>query len=215
MRLQRCRNGHFYDADQYRACPHCADADGRDNEKTEKYSIHLRTGDAASAQREEAESARTAGNRRMQSALGMTLEEGTSLKGGRAARRTEREPSQQRQARSPVVGVLICTRGAHLGEGFFLHAGSNLVGRGYGADIELVDETSVVSAGQAAVLFDSESGRFYIQLATGSALCYVNGEAVLSVRELHKNDRIGVGAALLMLIPCCDAAFDWRYGGDA
>ena len=233
MRLQRCKNGHFYDADKYRVCPHCVSGDRLDEEKTEVvYESGAYDGEQEAARRERARQrhgenpgmrhGENFGTRPMRSALGMTLEQGVSLKREDREKRADAEPLQGAPAQAnspfrfaPVVGWLVCTRGAHLGESFVLYEGMNTIGRTPDADIQLRYEGSIAASDTASVAFDPGSGRFYAFPGSANALCFVNGEAVLSRRPLQKNDRVGVGEALLMLIPCCDAAFDWRYGGDA
>lgn len=227
MRLQRCKNGHFYDADKNRVCPHCVSEDRLDEERTEAVSsTGVREGEYMPdpVRRERSKTGYEGGvpTRRMPSALGMTLDQGMSLKRDREERRRDASPVSDAEARAPgqfrfapVVGWLVCTRGAHVGESFALHEGVNNIGRGPDADISLRYEGSIASAGHASVGFDPNTSLFYALPASANALFYVNGEAVLSQKLIQKNDRIGVGEALLMLIPCCDAAFDWRYGGDA
>lgn len=114
----------------------------------------------------------------------------------------------------PVVGWLVCTRGAHRGESFPLREGKNGVGRDRGMPVCLSGESSVSRSNHTVVAYEPMRNRFYALPGDASALCYVNGEAVLAQRELKKNDRVCVGEATLMLIPCCDRSFSWLIEGE-
>ena len=204
MHLKRCPKGHFYDADQNRVCPHCASGDRLDNEPTQQAAPkrasteRARHGsleaNASAAQKKQPRSPGGQAARKLPSAIGATL----TRAGGSAA-----------SAIAPTVGWLVCTHGVHFGAGVPLQEGFNRVGGDADMAARIKGEPGSAQAGCAAVAFDPSQNRFYALPGDASEPCYVNGSALRTQRELNKNDRLCVGGAVWMLIPCCDSAFSW------
>lgn len=109
----------------------------------------------------------------------------------------------------PVVGWLVCTAGAQCGCDFRLKAGRNFIGRAREMDVSLEGEQSISRERHAVVVYEPKQNIFLAQPGDSSALFYLNGNVVLTPVELKKNDRLQIGDAELMLIPCCDGAFAW------
>ena len=110
----------------------------------------------------------------------------------------------------PVVGWLVCTKGSHRGEDFRLRSGRNFIGRGADMDVCLKGETTVSRDKHAIVLFMS-LGSVYSspKWENPTELVYLNGELLLSSAQMKAKDRLQIGDVEVMLIPCCDAEFDW------
>ncbi len=219
MNLQRCENGHFYDADKNPVCPHCIGGDRLEQERTLQ-ALPARPSGAAEKNTQEAPD-------KLRSALGMKLEHNPPpAQNVPQPQRTQADDDERTTqgfwdrvggagfACRPVVGWLVCTRGAHRGKDFPLREGKNGVGRDKSMPVCLYGESSVSRGNHTVVVYEPMRNRFYVLPGDASALCYVNGEAVLTQRELKKNDRICVGEATLMLIPCCDRSFNWLIEGE-
>lgn len=110
----------------------------------------------------------------------------------------------------PVVGWLVCIRGEYHGESFSLKTGRNNIGRALTMDIALAKEKSVSREKHASVIFDPLQKKFFVQSGEGRSLVHVNGELLMSHRELKANDVILLGNCKLMFIPLCGENFDWE-----
>jgi len=118
-------------------------------------------------------------------------------------------PGAQAQGVSPAVGWLICVKGKLTGRDWRLVAGRNSIGREAGMDVQLSGEASVSRHNHAAVIFEPRLCKFYAVPGESRALAYLNGEVLLGRMEMKKNDKLELGDAELMLIPCCDERFSW------
>lgn len=109
----------------------------------------------------------------------------------------------------PCVGWMVCIGGDHIGRDFRLFEGRNTIGRSEGNGIALTGDKSVSKETHAAIAYEPKNNKFFAVPGTSRSLAYVNGQVLLSITEMHKNDVIELGNARLMLIPCCDEEFSW------
>ena len=109
----------------------------------------------------------------------------------------------------PCVGWMVCIGGDHIGRDFRLFEGRNTIGRSEGNGIALTGDTSVSKETHAVIAYEPKNNKFFAVPGTSRSLAYVNGQVLLSITEMHKNDVIELGNARLMLIPCCDEEFSW------
>jgi len=196
MNQKRCPKGHFYDADRFASCPHCA------NERTE--SIPLQGN-------------RTAAASPVSSWEDLPLRhisDITPMPGSAAAVPDDDgktvalfESSEEQQC---VVGWLVCVKGNQYGQSFVLHSGRNTIGRSKQMDICLEGERSVSRDRHAILLYEPRQNCFLVQMGDSRELVYVNNQLVTTMHPLKKNDLIQLGNVELMLIPCCDEAFVWE-----
>lgn len=198
MNLQRCDRGHFYDADKFARCPHCEAGTGvvspsgayspvNPAQSTVAFDPTVPFGVPAPAPTPAP-------------APQAPLEDGKTVSFFAGLK----TPSE------PVAGWLVCVKGAHLGADYRLKTGRNFIGRSGDNDVCLTGETSVSRSKHAIVIYEPKQNVFLAQPGEASELFYVNGSVVLSAVELKKNDRLQVGSAELMLIPCCDDTFAWE-----
>jgi len=118
-------------------------------------------------------------------------------------------PGAEAKGVSPAVGWLICIKGKLTGCDFRLVAGRNSIGREAGMDVQLSGETTVSRHNHAAIIYEPRLNKFYAVPGESRALAYLNDEVLLGRMEMKKNDRLELGDAVLMLIPCCDSSFSW------
>lgn len=110
----------------------------------------------------------------------------------------------------PVVGWLVCVKGAHFGESFPIAAGRNAVGRGVSNRIILSKDNKVSREKHAWITYEPKRREFYIQAGEGSGLSYLNGEMIMESRKLQPRDSIEIGDGLYLLIPLCGDDFSWE-----
>lgn len=112
----------------------------------------------------------------------------------------------------PVVGWLVCIKGAYRGQSFKLKSGRNFIGRASNMDIVLAADQSVSRLRHAAVIYDPRSRSFIVAAGDARELCYLNGTLVVTSNLLKIHDVLSCGNTDLMLIPLCDEHFSWEDG---
>ena len=116
---------------------------------------------------------------------------------------------EQETGIDPVVGWLIALNGESRGKDFRLHADNNFIGRDPRMDVCLLDDIAVSRNKHAVISYDTVSGKFFISVAQGRSIIRVNGEPMLSTRELDSYDEITIGNTRLMFYPLCSDRFKW------
>lgn len=205
MKQVRCNRGHYYDADKYDSCPHCANI--RDSVTPPNVTVTKAPNDegVTVTRREERnvqDSPVTPGAFTPPQSVSPVWEE-------QNVRDEPKTTCQYKKDGDPVVGWLVCTKGSHRGEDFRLRSGRNFIGRGADMDVCLKGETTVSRDKHAIVLYEPKQRIFLAQMGESHELVYLNDELLLSSTQMKAKDRLQIGEVELMLIPCCDADFDW------
>ena len=208
MRQTRCEKGHFYDADRFASCPHCANMAGGMPQgnptvtKTLDDQVTVTLGKPVQSE-QMAQMAQAV-------PAPQVVEVAAEI---RAVTPFDDEPVTQgffKKDSDPVVGWLVCTKGVHKGEDFRLRAGRNFIGRGQNMDIKLTGENTVSRDKHAIVLYEPNQRIFLAQMGESHELVYLNGNLLMSNAQMKAYDRLQLGDAELMLIPCCGETFDWQ-----
>ena len=110
----------------------------------------------------------------------------------------------------PVVGWLVCVKGAYFGQSFDLKTGRNNVGRAGNMDIVLAQEPTVSRNRHAVLTYEPGERQFFIQPGESNGLTYHNQAVVMQFEALHAYDRVRLGNAEFMFVPCCGAQFSWE-----
>ena len=110
----------------------------------------------------------------------------------------------------PVVGWLVCVKGAYFGQSFSLKAGNNSVGRAMNMDIHLAQEESVSRNKHCIVTFEPNNQVFYIQQGESTGLTYLNNEMIMTPTKMNAKDKMKIGQAEFLLIPLCIDGFKWE-----
>ena len=77
-------------------------------------------------------------------------------------------------------------------------------------DVCLAGESTVSRDRHAPIIHEPRQNVCIAQPGESRELFYVNGNVVLTPVQLKKNDVLQIGNVQLMLIPCCDDAFNWN-----
>ena len=112
----------------------------------------------------------------------------------------------------PVVGWVVCVKGAYYGQSFALHSGKNKIGRSQEFDVRLLNDDSVSRSCVASIVFDTKAASFSILPGESDSLCYVNGEALYDRRTLTGYEQIELGDSernMFVFIPLCGERFTW------
>ena len=194
MNLQKCENGHFYDAEKYQSCPHCQQL--QDDVKTvgmwptePKNSEVFQSNDTPLSQMPTMPQ-----NIYAPSDDQKTVSIFQSKLGGA----------------QPVTGWLVCIKGSNFGQSYVLHDGKNFIGRGEDMDVCIRGDMAVARKIHASVIFEPKSSVFYAQPGESHELFYINDQVVLNSEVLKSHDVITLGETSLLFVPLCGPDFKWN-----
>lgn len=221
MNLTKCKNRHYYDADKYSSCPHCAKDSNNDDvtvnmEQTGASvlsgnraatwagiqsvgnSVTLGTQSSYSPQVSSLVSLKQAVDNVSSSALPVEDDDDKTVRYIGGMLQTE-----------PVVGWLVCTDGQIRGRAFELKNGKNFIGRSPKMDIVLEGDQNISRDRHAIVTFEPKERVFFAQPGESRELFYVNGQVVLLNVQLKQGDLLSIGQTELMFVPLCGPDFSW------
>lgn len=210
MNLTKCENGHFYDADKFAACPHCAQPGGGVNGPTVGKAHGRMPDDVNVTQPGPDINVRYPGGMNDAGNKNVTIPERKLTD----TLKDENENktiywTQQDKGTDPVVGWLVCVEGAYYGESFKLKTGRNFIGRDSKMDIVLGKDQSVARNKHAIVLYEPKKREFLAQPGESRGLFYLNDDVVLMTEKLKRGDVLTLGNTKLMFVPCCGPDFGW------
>ena len=138
MKQVRCSRGHFYDADKYDSCPHCANIhDSLTPPNVTMTKVPNDDGVTVTLHDE--------GKEQGNSVVSEVITPPQSVSPAWENKKVGDEPKtigQFKKDGDPVVGWLVCTKGSHRGEDYRLRSGRNFIGRGADMDVCLKGETT-------------------------------------------------------------------------
>ena len=256
MKKVLCEKNHYYDADRYDACPHCARARAflektaqqpqggalppeADTEAEAYWSMEQLRGRRAvqpeAAAYESAAEAAAPGALDMRT---MAMLEPEPTAGPFFPAEPAAEPEQATPCADvppvrkdtpappddgcthvlytdvpggvePVVGWLVCVKGAQQGASFPLIGGRNRIGRAADMDVVLPTDQEISRNTHCVITYDPASEAFYLQSGESRGLTYLNGELLLAPQPLKAHDLIRAGATTLLFVPLCGEQFHW------
>lgn len=200
MKLTKCSNEHYYDADKYSVCPHCnPNAQSVDDSVT----VSMTTSHDMMTEKFDQEKTVT---------LSEVVEEASTSMGISSPDDDLKTISfySEQTGTEPVVGWLVAVSGKHLGESFSLKSGRNFVGRSSSMDVVLNGDNSVSRERHAIIIYEPKARVFFAQPGESRELFYVNDEVVLSNIMIQTNDTFLIGNTKLKFIPFCSKEFAWE-----
>ncbi len=201
MKLTKCSNGHFYDSDIYSSCPHCGGGVSPDEGRTVPFQDAPGSGDRETLDLDSYNSSEGMGG-----VAPVDEDDNKTI----SIYQSKKAVESGAVSAAPTVGWLVCTKGKFYGQDFRLKSGRNFIGRGSQMDICLAGENSVSRERHATIIHEPRKNIFIAQPGESRELFYINGNVVLSPVQMKKNDVMQIGDVQLMLIPCCDEAFNWE-----
>jgi len=278
MKLTKCPNKHFYDAEKYDECPHCGPASApapasipapapkeEPAAKPRQVSVKPQQGGGLSGlfsggrgKKKEHKDDQPTGSIWDQDgggkisdtpAAAKAPEDGAYLEPGDDAPQLVAPPEEQKAEPEPeaapslqeavqavaahakaastedvktmafydlgggqelVVGWLVCVQGAYFGQSLNLKAGRNNIGRAGNMDVVLAQEPSVSRNRHAVITFEPTKREFFIQPGESNGLTYLNGEMIMTFVPLAAYDKIKLGQAEFVFVPCCCEQFAWE-----
>ena len=211
MNLVKCQNGHFYDESRFERCPHCVAGSAMSDNVT--MPLGNSGADVVTTALTSSSSAAVT-----EALSGSSLEEAVKSAIGSAPAQSSPVGGDDQKTVGfysksmgvePVVGWLVCITGGHFGEDFRLKSGRNFVGRGSGMDIVISKDNAVSRDKHAIVVYEPKGRLFLVMPGESKELCYLDGDVVLTPKELKQGDKLTIGETVLMFIPCCGPDFTW------
>lgn len=189
--VTKCENGHWYDPNINRGCPHC-------KRNREKLSLAV---DAVE------EDDKTVSIAEVDISLGEQLEQFSS--DGMDDDKTISFGFFGITKVQPVTGWLVCLTGEEKGKDFRLHADKNFIGRSAVMDIALIDDKSISRDRHCSLTYDPKGNEFYLSPEGGNVV-YHNGNTVESAKKLQAGDIIKLGETELQFVPYCKEGRRWE-----
>jgi hypothetical protein len=186
--LTRCDNGHYYDAKKHTRCPFCGVA------VINFESRSLKVGPISD------EHTRPAGFQ--------TPSVSSKVDDDAVTRAVQLVQDSARI--DPVVGWLIAIGGPEKGKDYRIRSENNTVGRGKDMYICISGDESISRERHTVITFDPQRNAFHLSPGEGRGLVYLNGEALLSHKQLAAYDEILLGKTKLMFVPFCGDKFKWE-----
>ena len=110
----------------------------------------------------------------------------------------------------PVVGWLVCIKGANVGKEYRIHSDYNYVGSATG-DIVISGDGKISREKHMMITYDPKTRNFYVAPASGANIVYLNGEGLYGGAGKLKNyDEISTGDTTLKFIAFCGENFGWE-----
>ena len=221
MRLEKCTNGHFYDADKYQSCPHCAGG-----------GVGV-TMPVLGAEREDSPTVMDSAAFKPAAidSVGATVpleglenpfspkeikpdDDSHTLNFWDLQKLNNPEKPSEPAAHGskhfePVVGWFVCIKGSHLGEDFRIVSGRNYIGRDQDMDICLSGDNTVSRKKHAVVIYSPKDNLYFAAPGDSKELFYVDGQLVINSIELKRGSLLQIGDVELRFVPYCDEQFSW------
>ena len=205
----KCKNGHWYDPNMHRTCPHCKRASEQlrltlDDVEEDDKTVSIADVDVSLGEQLEAldilHSTETNGNQVQAEIKSEQQEEDRTISFGFFGMDSEQPP---------VTGWLVCIQGAQRGSDFRLHSGKNFLGRSPSRDIVLADDKTVSRDKHCSVVYDPKGNHFYLAPEKGNIVLR-NGNMVERAEILQERDTLQLGETILQFIPFCQEDITWE-----
>lgn len=205
----KCKNGHWYDPNMHRTCPHCKRASEQlrltlDDVEEDDKTVSIADVDVSLGEQLEAldilHSTETNGNQVQAEIKSEQQEEDRTISFGFFCMDSEQPP---------VTGWLVCIQGAQRGSDFRLHSGKNFLGRSPSMDIVLADDKTVSRDKHCSVVYDPKGNHFYLAPEKGNIVLR-NGNMVERAEILQERDTLQLGETILQFIPFCQEDITWE-----
>ena len=109
----------------------------------------------------------------------------------------------------PVVGWLVCIKGAYFGQSFNLVAGKNMIGRDLSMDVALMEEESISRNIHAILIYEPKTRQFILKEGQGKGMTYINDVLLLEHETLNAYDVLQFGQCQMVFVPFCNERFTW------
>ena len=239
MKLTKCINGHFYDAEKYSVCPHCSgtsmdnggddsvtdcimpkQGQSSDSAKDKTVGMNMQGLDNKIAQNETVKFSESIQRQQNSPVYNRTVgqsdqeDEGKTIGYMSWKKKIDNDVTEPifrdtDHSSQPVVGWLVCTEGKSVGRSYNLYCGKNFIGRSSKMDIALIEDITVSRIRPAIIVYEPNNRVFFAQPGDSHELFYLNGNVVLNSIQLKDRDVITLGKTSMIFVAFCDERFGW------
>ncbi|MBP3237798.1 MAG: FHA domain-containing protein [Lachnospiraceae bacterium] len=205
MNIIKCENGHFFDNDRFKDCPHCKKREELNSKNKKIFSFEQRKknkNDLPAA--DQISSVGTWEKSRNENSVSDSDGDFLPEDAGQAYYSEEAGEIEE------VVGWLVCIKGMYKGRSFELHCGRNGVGSGEMNEIPLTKEVQLASDRHFVISYEDRSRMFYIVPGNSGEFVYLNGVPVLEMTAVYEKNIIDLGSCAFMLVAFCDEELSWE-----
>lgn len=200
----KCKNGHWYDPNVFRSCPHCKEKNETlslmvDNVEEDDKTVSIMDADLSLGEQLGEIVQENIGGEIPMDALGEFSDDDKTVSFGFFGM----------AGVQPVTGWLVCQTGEERGKDYRLHAGKNFIGRSNTMDVVLIDDKTIARNKHASVTYDPKGNTFYVTPEGGNTV-YVAGELAGEAVKLSAGDVITIGKTELVFIPYCEEERKWQ-----
>ncbi len=188
MAVVCCENGHYYDNEKFKSCPHCQNGDFNDDDMHtmplgKDFGVHEVVGKYVTGGQPQHYHADYDDDK--------TIAFFDTAKGN-----------------DFVTGWLVCVSGPERGRDFKLHNGFNRIGRNSSLDIHVVEDSYISKDPHCAVVYEYKKNCFYVVPQKGN-ITYLNGDMLSEAKTLETGDIIEIGQSEFEFIAFCRGERKW------
>ena len=191
MKLTRCVQGHFYDADMYEKCPHCG--------INLSYSVSQVMTDN-----------RTIAMHCHDKTVSMPYLDDDITVSGMELNSDDKTIGvySEKYHGEPVVGWLVCTEGPERGRDYRLYPSKNRIVRASNMDVFICDDMQIVRDTHFSIIYEPRKNEFIA--LSGNGPVTINETPLVNSLSLAEGDRIHLGITVLTFIPYCKGERKWK-----
>ena len=180
MKLLRCNAGHYFDADAFAYCPHCADGENSATIESVTVPSHPSALDMTAPPTAQTGWGHVPQNNNPDVTVPLD-KSGAVDNDATIGVYTRKDAVIQ-----PVAGWLVCIKGPSLGRDYRIVSGRNSIGRDSSNTIAIIEDRSISRQKHAIVTYDPHSNSFFVQPGESSEMCYVNNKVVLDSIQIGR-----------------------------
>lgn len=227
MKLTKCSNGHFYDADKYSECPHCeggsvksstsstsSKTNKTSNTKSENPSKKIKTEDENNMHKTIAKFG-TNGDVNNNSGLTQAINNPNFMnlydkeQNGENVQSGKNSSKERNRSYVPVCGWIVGISGPEYGHSYELYLIDNSIGSGDDNIISIKNDSYLCANSHAIISFDSANQVFYLDYNRSEGKILVNNYSISESVYLKYMDVLQIGSSSYMLVPLCKDGFTW------
>lgn len=232
-RIIKCENGHFYDAEKFKECPHCSKGIGKNKNVVMEGGVSTDLDDVVTVAGPQVLEGFGKKKRsiRIPHVTGRIvkppedLEERNRMKDIVAGFKKDIKEhaethnldeggektvslNQLKSGVNPVIGWLVCVSGEEKGNDYRLIRGKNRIGRSLKMDVAVMSDKKITREEHCAVVYDDRSNKSFLVPGNGT-LTYYRGEMLRSPQEIFTGDELEIGETRFVFIKFCEEERTW------
>lgn len=117
--------------------------------------------------------------------------------------------TNERNGADYIAGWLVCIKGPEKGRDYRLYHGFNRIGRDYGLDVAIMEDTAISREASLAVVYDERKNQFHAVPQSGGT-AYLNGMLLEGTKDIKSGDLFEIGKSEFEFIAFCREGRVWE-----